>query len=142
EAIAAWRGYLAKYPSGPHTAGAQRAILEAELRSAAEHQSHRRFADARTIWQDYVARNPLDPNVPEILFLIGRSLRDEGKADEAIAAWETLSGRFPDSESTAHAQVEIAAVVETVKGDPASAIERLKKIATPPWNGWALARIA
>ena len=37
EAIAAWKGYLAKFPNGPQSADAQRAILDTQLLIAADH---------------------------------------------------------------------------------------------------------
>ena len=48
EAIAAWKGYLAKFPNGPQSADAQRAILDTQLLIAADHLSRGRYAEART----------------------------------------------------------------------------------------------
>src|SRR5262249_39915482 len=50
EAIAAWKGYLAKFPNGPQSADAQRAVLDTQLMIAAEHVSRSRFAAARAAW--------------------------------------------------------------------------------------------
>src|SRR4029077_20035454 len=73
DAIAAWKGYLAKFPNGPQSADAQRAILDTQLMAALDHLNRRRFADARAAWSDFVAQNPLDGRVPELLFQIGES---------------------------------------------------------------------
>ncbi len=141
EAIAAWKGYLARFPNGPQSADAQRAILTAQLMIAQDHQGRSHFAEARAAWSEFVAQNPLDSRVPAILYLIGHSFEKEKQWDRAIAAWETLTSKFPDSEPAAHAQYQTAAIFETEKGDPAEAIERFKKITVEPWRSQALRRI-
>src|SRR5439155_26300704 len=108
EAIAAWKGYLAKFPNGPQSADAQRAILDTQLLIAADHLGRRRFSEARAAWSEFVAQNPLDARVPTILFQIGESFETEKQFDRAIAAWEPLTSRFPNSEPPAHAQVATA----------------------------------
>ena len=98
EAIAAWKGYLAKFPNGPQSADAQRAILDTQLLIAADHLSRARYPEARAAWSEFVAQNPLDARVPGVLFQIGESFVTEKKFDEAIAAWEPLTSKFPGSE--------------------------------------------
>ena len=141
EAIDAWKGYLAVYPNGPQSADAQRAILDTQLLIAADHLRRGRYPEARSAWGDFVARNPLDPRVPKALFLIGESFLPEKKFDQAIAAWATLTGKFPDAEPAAHAQFLTASIVEVEKGEPAAAIERFKKIVVEPWKTHAARRI-
>ena len=118
EAIAAWKGYLAKYPNGPQSADAQRAILDTQLLIAADHAQREQYAEARAAWQTFVAQNPLDGRVPQLLFEIGESFQTEKKYDEAIAAWGPLISKFPQSEPAAHAQFPIASIFENEKGDP------------------------
>jgi tetratricopeptide (TPR) repeat protein len=142
EAIAAWKGYLAKFPNGPQSADAQRAILDTQLLAAADHSNRRRFPEARSAWNDFVTQNPLDGRVPQLLFQLGESYRSERRFDQAIAAWETLISKFPSSEPAGHAQFAAALVFETEKGNPAEAIERFKKVAVEPWRAQAQQRIA
>jgi uncharacterized protein YfaS (alpha-2-macroglobulin family)/tetratricopeptide (TPR) repeat protein len=142
EAIAAWKGYLAKFPNGPQSADAQRAILDTQLLGAADRLRREQYAEARAAWQAFVAENPLDARVPAVLFAIGESSRAEEKPDQAIAAWQPLIGKFPSSEPAAHAQFQIAVIEETDKGDPVAAIERFKKIQVDPWHSQAQQRIA
>src|SRR5262249_17987536 len=73
EAISAWKGYLAKYPNGPQSADAQRAILDTQLLAAADHLRHERYAEARDAWLAFVAQNPLDGRVPQVLYQVGES---------------------------------------------------------------------
>ena len=142
EAIAAWKGYLAKFPNGPQSADSQRAILDTQLLIAADRLARLQFPDARTAWTDFVAQNPLDARVPELLFQIGQSYVLEKKFDQAIAAWESLAGKFPTSEPAGHAQFSTASLYEIELGNPAEAIERFRKIAIDPWRGQAHQRIA
>src|SRR5262249_16544337 len=48
EAIAAWKGYLARFPNGPQSADSQRAILDTQLLIAADHVARLHFPEART----------------------------------------------------------------------------------------------
>src|SRR5262249_3158711 len=66
----------------------------------------------------------------------------EKKYDDAIAAWETLAGKFPGTEPAGHAQFAVASIYEDEKGDPSAAIERYPKVAGEPWRGQAGQRIA
>ncbi len=141
-AIAAWKGYLSKFPNGPQSADAQRAILDTQLLIAANHRTRLRYPEARTAWRDFVAQNPLDARVPEVLFQIGDSFVVERKFPAAIAAWETLISKFPASEPAAHAQFSIAALDETELGKLAGAIELFKKITVDPWLSQARQRVA
>ncbi|WP_165074525.1 MG2 domain-containing protein [Paludisphaera rhizosphaerae] len=142
EAVAAWQGYLAKYPDGPQSADAQRAILSAKLSKAQDLVRLGRFGDARAAWSEFVAQNPLDARVPEVLFQIGWSHAEEKHDDEAIAAWSTLLGKFPDTEPAAHAQFLTGTILEERKGKLAEAVEAYKKIKTQPWAMQAAQRIA
>ncbi|WP_193378437.1 MG2 domain-containing protein, partial [Singulisphaera acidiphila] len=141
EAIAAWRGYLAKFPDGPQSADAQRAILDTQLLTAAEHLRQGRYAEARAAWRAFATVNPLDPRVPQLLYEIGESSVAEKQYDDAITAWAPLLSKFPGSEPAAHAQFQIATIFENEKGDPEAAIERYKKVAVEPWRARALERV-
>ncbi len=142
EAIAAWQGYLARFPNGPQSADAQRAILDTRLLIAGEALRREKYTDARAAWAAFVAQNPLDARVPQVLFQVGESLVTEEKFDDAIAAWETLISKFPGSEPAAHGQFLIASIYEDQKGNPAEAIERFRKVAVEPWKSSAAQRIA
>jgi tetratricopeptide (TPR) repeat protein len=142
DAIAAWKGYLAKFPNGPQGADSQRAILDTQLLIAADHQARERYEQARAAWTAFVAANPLDARVPEALFSIGESFASQKKWEEAIAAWESLASKFPNTEPAAHGQFRIAQIFEDEKGDPAGAIDRYKKVAADPWKSQAIQHIA
>ncbi len=142
EAIDAFKGYLAKYPNGPQSADAQRAILDVELAIAADHIRHERFDEARAAWRAFVAANPLDGRVPQILFQVGESFATQKKFPEASAEWEALASKFPGSEPAAHAVFQIAYLLETESGKLADAIERFRQIQVEPWASQARQRVA
>ncbi len=118
EAIAAWKGYLARFPNGPQSADAQRAILGTQLCDRPGPSGSRSLPEARAAWSEFVTQNPLDARVPAILFQIGESFEKEKQFDRAIAAWEPLTSKFPDSEPAAHAQFQIGCDLRDREGDP------------------------
>jgi len=69
------------------------------------------------------------------------SLRAEGKADEAVAAFEALIGRFPDNPEGHHARLQFGILFEE-KGVPERAIEQYRRIRYGSWGGQARQRIA
>jgi tetratricopeptide (TPR) repeat protein len=142
EAIAAWKGYLARFPNGPQSADAQRETLNTQLLIAADHLNRGHFAEARAAWSEFTIQNPLDERVPAVLFQVGQSYEKEKQFDRAIAAWETLAGKFPNSEPAAHGQFQAGTILETDKGELSEAIERFKKITVEPWKSQAQQRIA
>ncbi len=142
EAIEAWRTYLSKYPNGAQSAEAQRAIVDTRLLIAQKHQNLKEYDKARAAWQVFVAENPLDGRVPQILFAIGESWQTEEQYDKAIAAWELLAGKFPGTEPAAHGDFMTASIYEVQKGEPAEAIERFRKVVVEPWASQARQRIA
>ena len=141
EAIAAWKGYLSKFPNGPQSADSQRAILDTQLMIAEDHKSHDRHDEARAAWSAFVAQNPLDGRVPEVLFKVGESHESQKNFEKAIAAWQPLLSRFPAGEPAAHAQFQIAAIEENERGDLEKAIELYKRIGVDPWRTQALERV-
>jgi len=142
EAVAAWQGYLAKFPDGPQGADAQRAILDARLAKAVDLVRLGRAGDARAVWAEFVAQNPLDPRVPEVLFQSGQSHLPDKQFDQAVAAWAALISKFPETEPAAHAQFLTGTIQEVEKGTLAEAVETYKKIKAQPWANEAAQRIA
>ncbi len=142
DAINAWRGYLAKFPDGPQSADAQRAILDTQYASAAELFRREQFEAARTAWKAFAAANPLDPRIPESLFLVGEAFAAEQKFPDALAAWELLAAKFPGTEPAAHGRYRIAEIAEQRTGDPIAAVDQFKKVDVEPWASFARQRVA
>ena len=143
EAITAFAAYLNQYPNGAESGEARRVILTAQFSSAHDALKQEKYAEARAGWIKFTDDHPLDERVPTALFLIGQTFASEKKWDEAIAAWDSVAARFPGTEPAAHAQFVAAALFETEKGEPATAIERFRKITSnTPWTQQARQRIA
>ena len=144
EAIAAWKGYLAKFPNGPQSADAQRAILDTQLLIAADHLAAERYAEARAAWQAFVAAEPARrPRAGRPLpgrRELRRPRRSTTSADRRLGAAARASS--PAASPPRTPSSPIAAIYETEKGDPAAAIERFKKVAVEPWQSQARQRIA
>ena len=64
------------------------------LRRAAIYHANRAFSEARDHWQTLIARYPQDPNVPGAIFLMGRSLFQERRYEEAIPYFERLGDNY------------------------------------------------
>ena len=142
EAVAAWRGYLSKFPDGPQSADAQRAILDTQWQAAGDLLRRKQYEPARAAWRAFAAANPLDGRVPEALFLVGEASASEEKFPDALAAWELLAAKFPGTEPAAHARFRIAEVAEQRTGDPALAVEQFRKVDVEPWASQARQRVA
>ena len=94
-----------------------------------------KYAEARAAFLAFAAQNPLDGRVPQLLFEVGQTYYVEKKFDEAIAAWETLAGKFPGTEPAGHAQFAIASILREREGRPGR-----RDRALPQGGGRALAR--
>ena len=73
EAIAAYKGYLGRFPNGRQSAESQRAILDTQLQAAADLMQRDKYVEARASLQAFVNQNPLDARVPQLLYQIGES---------------------------------------------------------------------
>lgn len=127
EAIAAWRDYLAKYPSDPHWSDVQRQIINTEYLMAAEKLEAKQYAEANRLFGEFLAKYPLDERVPDILLLMTRKAVEEKKWDEAIAGWRRIVSKYPGSEAASQAQFNIAATLEVELGKLEDALEEYRK---------------
>ena len=137
-------GYLAKFPNGPQSADAQRAILDTQLLIAARPPAPRAVRRGpRRLARRSSPQNPLDARVPAGPLPGRRELRRSRRSSTRRSPrGRPLAGKFPGTEPAAHAQFRIAAIFEIEKGDPAAAIERFRKVAVEPWQSQARQRVA
>ena len=116
EATAAFKAYLTRFPDGPQSADAQRALLDVELAIGSDHLNHRRFDQARALWLQFSAQNPLDPRVPDLLFSTGNSYSLEKQFDKAIATWDSVATKFPERASVGPSPIRGRVAVRARKG--------------------------
>ncbi|HZI19219.1 MAG TPA: transglycosylase SLT domain-containing protein [Pyrinomonadaceae bacterium] len=62
------------------------------MRRAGVYHANRAFNEARAHWRALIDRHPTDANVPQALFLTGRSLFQEKRYEEALRVFEDLAG--------------------------------------------------
>ncbi len=67
------------------------------LRRAAIYHANRAFEEARAHWRALMTRYPQDANVPQALFLTGRSLFQERKYEQALPQFERLGAEYIDT---------------------------------------------
>ena len=127
EAIAAWRDYLAKYPSDKQWSDVQREIINTEYLMAADKLEAKQYAAANQLFAEFLAKYPLDERVPGILLSMTRKACAEEKWDEAVAAWRRIVSKYPDSNEASQAQFSIAETLEKKLGKLEDALEEYRK---------------
>ncbi len=134
EAIGAWNQYVAKYPSGPHWADAQRRIKDAEYQIGADAVEEKRYEDARAAWTAFLQKYPLDERAAGILYMFGELHYRQEKWEDAIAEWRRLINKYPGTEEAGHAQFMIGRIYEYKTGELEAAIEAYQNLT---WSSWA-----
>lgn len=124
EAIETLNVFLNKNANGPGSVLGRLGILDARLAKADALFAAGKFDDARTVWLNFVAENPLDSRVPDALIHVGEALRESGKLDAAIEMYESVIARFSDG----RARFELGKLYEEKKGMPERAIEQYKLV--------------
>jgi len=156
EAIAAWREFLARHPSDPNWSNVQRVVINTEYVMAEVQRAETNYEAARTLWETFLNKYPLDPRAPQILFLFGQMKSAEGlklyaeqieaAGDEkragpiapkvkarrlfeaAIADWQRVVSKYPSSEQASQAAFVIGATLEDQLGQLADALKAYKKV--------------
>ena len=134
-AIAALREYIRQHPGGEDWPESQRKVVELERRAAYQHLEEDRFDEARSAMQAFVETHPLDPNVAQVQFDIGKTLERQATAQEpmdrdrlqaAIAHWDRLLHWGPEGTDTSQALFHIARVMEEHLGDMEGAVRNYR----------------
>lgn len=132
EALAAWRDYLSKHPSGPRWSTIQQEVVNTEyLMGQAKYEAHA-YDEALRLWNEFLARYPLDSRAPEILVQFGRMYREQKRFDAALDEWQRVVSKYPKTDSAAEAQWSIAMTLEESLGQLDKALEKYEKISEGP----------
>ena len=143
EAIAAWKGYLAKFPNGPQSADAQRAILDTQLLIAADHLNRQRLPGSPRRLERLRRPKPARRTCPRGPLPDRRELRDREEIRPGHRRLGAAHQQVPGQRAGRPRPVlDRLDSTRPRKGDPAEAIERFKKIAVEPWRSQARQRIA
>ncbi len=130
EAIVVFNQYVGKYPSGEQWADAQREMLNSEYAIGQKHREDGEWDQARSKWTEFLAAHPLDSRAKGIAFALGEmyleQARDENENDvrafedeglgalhrAAIAEWDNLAKKYPQSDEASRALYFIGSVYE------------------------------
>jgi soluble lytic murein transglycosylase len=75
----------------------QKLAPQEHMRRAAIYHTNRAFDEARSHWRAVIANYSSDSNVPMAHFLIGRSLFQERRYEEALPGFEQLGKAYPET---------------------------------------------
>lgn len=161
EAIAAWRDFLTRHPSDPNWSSVQRVVINTEYAMAEEQRSDQKFETARQLWETFLNKYPLDTRAPQILFLFGHmrfaegaeqyrnqleAEKDKGEKisgpiapkpktrklfDEAIADWQRLVSKYPNTQQSSQAAFAIGTTLEDELGRLSDALDAYRKVKGP-----------
>ena len=141
-AIAAWRGYLRRFPAHEDWQKAQAAIVSARFDQAVALFKKKKWDDARKSFEQFAATYPLDGRNDDALFYLGLIEYEQKRYRAAIAAWRRVVAKFPRTDRGYLAQFRIASTLDRDLHDFDPAIEEYKKIKSGPHASRAAARLA
>ncbi len=139
-ALEAWRDYLTKHPSHHAWSDVQREIVNTEYLMADDKAQAKQYDEARKLWNDFLAKYPLDPRDPQILYLFGWMNYQQERFPEANSDWRRLASKYPGTEPAQRGQLMIAATLEGKLGKLEEALQEYKKV--QPGNCQNLAQMA
>ena len=142
DALATWTDYLSKHPSHHHWSEAQREIVNTEFLEAADALKRKNYGSARQLWTAFLAKYPLDGRNRGILLQLGQMNFTQEKWDEAIADWRRLVSKYPKTQESSAAQLNIGRTLETKLGKLEEALDEYKKLTWGAAAGPARQRIA
>lgn len=157
KAITAWKAFLDKHPTDSQWPDVQQNIIGAEYAAAADALERKEYDEARTLWQTFLNKYPLDNRAPIILFQFGemnfraasarhaervREAVKKGQSatevqlsqdcrdwfEAAIADWQRLVAKYPDTAQASHASLRIGITLEEQLERRKEALEAYKKV--------------
>ncbi|MBI1927250.1 tetratricopeptide repeat protein, partial [Candidatus Poribacteria bacterium] len=153
-AIESWKGYISAFPNGPQWTDAQQRIIDAEFQIGVTYLTEEKYEDAVRAFDAFQAAHPLDDRVRQILLIYGQihvhkaeTLEKEGGQtdtthyQQAIAEWEKLVSKYPNTEESSLALFRIAEVYEVKLGELEKALESYRKLTWGSWQEQAQFRI-
>lgn len=142
EALKTWQEYLVKHPTHKAWSSVQREIVNTEYLMAREKVQAKQYEAAVKLFNEFMAKYPLDPRNPEILYAFGQMNYAEKKWDAAIAEWRRLVSKYPGTEWASRGQYMIAVTLERHLGKLEEALEEYRKVTSGSSAGPAQAAVA
>ncbi len=149
EAIAQYRKYTVQYPAAPEWSASQSGIIDAEFQLGLQASAAGDEKTARTRFDDFLTRYPLDPRCRQILFIYGQfpyaaALElEEKKApagltrplfQKALEEWSRVISKYPDSEEASLALYNTALILSDKLDRLEDGLNAFKRLT---WGQWA-----
>ena len=156
DAVAAWKRYANRFPNGPHWSASQTGILNAAFQKGVQALAEEEYEDARSIFDDFLNKHPLDQRARQILFVFGQihyaratRLEDEKAESEeigeqyqkAIDQWSRLISKYPRTEEASLALFRTGQIYEEKLGKLEKALETYRRLNWGSYAGQAQQRI-
>jgi uncharacterized protein YfaS (alpha-2-macroglobulin family)/TolA-binding protein len=155
-AIETWNQYIKQFPNAPQWTDAQQGIINAEFQTGVDFTAEEKYDDAVKIWDEFLVKHPLSPLCRQIMFVYGQihyylaekaaSASDKsaetGELQKAIAEWEKLVNKYPNTEESSLALFRIGQIYEEKLADLEKSLESYRRLNWGSWQGAAQQRIA
>ncbi|QDV45560.1 tol-pal system protein YbgF [Stieleria neptunia] len=157
KAIEAWKEFLENHPTDSQWPDVQQKIIGAEFAAAQYALNEKDFAKARALWQTFLNKYPLDQRAPNILLQFGEMNRRDaldrhqqrvdaaikkGRSgteirlnqtcrellEDAIADWQRLVDKYPDTAQASLASLRIGITLEEQLQRREEALQSYKKV--------------
>jgi len=150
-AIETWNQYIKQFPNGPQWTNAQQGVVNAEFQAGVDLLSEKQYDDAIKAWDEFLVKHPLDTRCRQIMFVYGhihyhiaeQNISTEtDELQKAIAEWEKLVNKYPNTEESSLALFRIGQIYEEKLGDLEKALSSYRKLKWGSWRDDAQQRIA
>ncbi len=128
EALAQWHDYLVKHPTHKAWSRVQQEIVNTEYLMALDKMEAKQYEAAVKLFNEFLAKYPLDARDPTILYFFGAMDQAQEKWDAAIADWQRLVSKYPGTDWAWRGQFMIAETLETHLGKLEEALEAYRKV--------------
>lgn len=132
-AIEAWNRYIREFPNGRQWTDAQQGIVNAEYQIGAALLAGEDYEEAVNAFDEFQAKYPLDSRVGQIMFIYGQIHYHKSEHQQAIAEWEKVVVKYPNTEESSLALFRIGQTYELRLGNLEKALESYRKLT---WGSW------
>lgn len=157
EAIAAWKAFLDQHPTDPRWSSVQQTIVDTEFAAADALRKEHKYEESRAQLETFLNKYPLDPRAARILFQFGemkflvateklaervKAALDKGESaqsikasdeektlyEAAIADWQRVVSKYPNTNESSRAALMIGVVLEDRLSRLKEALEAYRKV--------------
>ena len=140
-AIEAWNRYIREFPNGPQWTDAQQQIINTEFQIGVTLLAEGKYDEVVRALDQFQAKHPLDGRVRQIMLIYGQIHLHNTEPLPAIAVWEKLVSKYPNSDESSLALFRIGQTYEEKMGDLENALESYRKLTWGRWHAQAQERI-